>query len=442
VAHLPLRAGRQGRDDRYTQAREEAGRKADRHSLAGDPLQAEWQDQDEQDREEQDREEEAGEGQEALTPSSRALDSFGVVVTADCNLRCRYCYQDRKQPAFMPWPTLSAAVDLFAGAGRRRARLSFLGGEPLLVFPSIARAVRRAGRRFPEHRPRFALTTNGLLLTEPRIAFLERHKFEVQISCDGGPAAQDLRSPGTFVQLNRLLDRVRTRHRAFFRRRVTLAATVTARAIPFLANSFAYLLGKEPAGIAIGPAMGHRRLTAAGIAELDRQFGRIFKLSLEHYRATGRVPLKLFRKTSPDPKTWADGEFACAAASGNNFVVDVDGQVYPCALLVQSSQRVARPRLARRLAGMALGHVSDLGAVASRLGGLPGASRAAGVFVPQRSKRSSDGRCAACRHAGVCFICPIACAKNPDSNDPKRVPDFQCAFNRVALDYRRRFPRQ
>jgi sulfatase maturation enzyme AslB (radical SAM superfamily) len=342
----------------------------------------------------------------------------------------------------MSWSALSTAVDVYALAGRRRATLSFLGGEPLLVFPSIARAVRRVGRRFPERRPRFALTTNGLLLTEPRLAFLERHRFEVQISCDGVPAAQDLRSPGTFVRLDRLLDRVRTRHRAFFRRRVTLAATVTARAIPLLADSFAYLLGKEPAGIAIGPAMGHRRLTAAVTAELDRQFGRIFKLSLEHYRATGRVPLKLFRKTSQDPKTWADSEFACAAASGNNFVVDVDGQVYPCALLVQSSQRVARPRLARRLAGMSLGHVSDLRAVANRLGGLPGVARAAGIFVPQRSKRSSDGTCATCRHAGTCFVCPVACAKNPDSTDPKRVPDFQCAFNRVALDYRRRFPRQ
>jgi sulfatase maturation enzyme AslB (radical SAM superfamily) len=375
-------------------------------------------------------------------PSGRPLASVGVVVTADCNLRCRYCYQDRKQPASMSWCALSTAVDVYALAARRRARLSFLGGEPLLAFPSIARAVRRLGRRFPERRPRFALTTNGLLLTEPRAAFLERHRFEVQISCDGTPAAQELRSPGSFARLDRLLDSLRSRHRAFFRRRVTLAATVTARTIPFLADSFAYLLAKQPAGIAIGPAMGRRRLSATAIAELDRQFGHIFKLSLEHYRTTGRVPLKLFRKTSPDAKSWPDGDWACAAPSGNNLVVDVDGQVYPCALLVRSLQRVAKPLLAGRLAGLALGHVSDLDAVADRLGGLPDAARAAGIFRPQRVKRSSVGRCASCRHAGACFVCPIACAKNPASREADRVPDFQCAFSRVALDYRRRFPQQ
>ncbi len=375
-------------------------------------------------------------------PPTRALASVGVVVTADCNLRCRYCYQDRKQPVSLSWPALATAVDVYAVAGRRRARLSFLGGEPLLVFPLITRAVRRMGRRFTERRPRFALTTNGLLLTEPRLAFLERHRFDVQISCDGVPQAQQVRSSGTSAAMDRLLDRMRSRHRAFFRRRVTLAATVTAPTIPFLADSFAYLLGKGPAAIAIGPAMGHRRLSTAETTELDRQFGRIFALSVEHYRATGKVPLKLFRKTSPDSKAWADGEFACAAASGNNLVVDVDGQVYPCALLIRSSQTVARPRLARRLAGLTLGHVSNLGAVANRLGGLPDAARAAEIFVPQRSKRSSERGCAACRHAGVCFICPVACAKNPDGGNAHRVPDFQCAFNRVALDYRRRFPRQ
>ncbi len=374
--------------------------------------------------------------------SNRAISSVAVVLTADCNLRCRYCYQDRKQPARISWSALSAGVAIYALGGKPRSTLSFLGGEPLLVFPLIARAVRYLGRRFPRRRPRFALTTNGLLLTEPRLAFLERHRFNVQISADGVPSAQEFRAPGTFGQLNQLLDRMRARHRGYLRRHVTLASTVTASTIPWLADSFEYLLSKAPAGIAIGPAMGHRRLTPAETKELDRQFARIFELSLEHYRATGRVPLKLFRKTSRDPKGWPGGEWACAAASGGNLVVDVDGQVYPCALLIRSSQTVARPGLAKRLAGMAVGEISDLGGVASRLRGLPDAARAAGIFRPQRTKHSSDGRCATCGHAGVCFVCPMACAKNPDTDDPTRIPDFHCAFNRVALDYRRRFPRQ
>ena len=36
-------------------------------------------------------------------PASGATDSLGLVVSADCNLRCAYCYQDRKQPRQMSW---------------------------------------------------------------------------------------------------------------------------------------------------------------------------------------------------------------------------------------------------------------------------------------------------------------------------------------------------
>jgi hypothetical protein len=67
---------------------------------------------------------------------------------------------------------------------------------------------------------------------------------------------------------------------------------------------------------------------------------------------------------------------------------------------------------------------------------------AAGIFGSQSKKRSSLARCADCPHAASCFVCPVACAKNPDSAAGTRIPDFQCAFNQVALKYRRRFPIQ
>ena len=199
---------------------------------------------------------------EGLMPASRATDSLGLVVTADCNLRCAYCYQDRKQPRQMSWPTMSRALDLLTSSSRRRADVTFLGGEPLLGYPLIVRAVRRLGRRFPaKRRPDYVIATNGLLLTPRRLAFLERHRFDIQLSFDGVAPSQDLRSPGSFAILDRLLDRLSLRHRAYFRRRVMAAVTVTAPAIPHLADSFDYLLGKGVEDIAIGPAMGHPRLS-------------------------------------------------------------------------------------------------------------------------------------------------------------------------------------
>jgi sulfatase maturation enzyme AslB (radical SAM superfamily) len=343
----------------------------------------------------------------------------------------------------MPWPTMSRAVDLLSSSRRKRTDVTFLGGEPLLGYPLIVRAVRRLGRRFPAVRlPGYSIITNGLLLTPRRLAFLARHRFDIQLSFDGVEAAQDRRSPGSFASLDRLLDLLGRRHAAYFRRKVTVAVTVTAPAIPHLADSFDYFVSKGVRDIAIGPAMGHPRLTPRQSGELDRQFGRIFAQSLRGYRETGRVPLRLFRKTGPAPRKAPESELACVAATGRDLTVDVDGEVYPCALLIRSCQRVARPALDRRLAAMSLGSATDVLTMQRRRARLPEAARAAGIFMAQSRKRSSLGRCAACRHAAECFVCPMACAKNPDSTDPLRIPEFQCAFNRIALEYRRRFPVQ
>ena len=377
-------------------------------------------------------------------PPAPAIETLAIVVTADCNLRCRYCYQDRKRPVQISWQAVSAALDLLERSRPRCERLSFFGGEPLLAFPLIARAVRRVGRRLPRRRrPAFFLTTNGLLLTERRLAFLERHRFNVQLSFDGvAPVAGPAESRAVLLVLDCLLDRLGLRHRAYFRRSVTVAVTVTAPSIPHLADSFDYLLAKGVEDIAIGPAMGHPRLSKAQTGELDRQFGRIHARSVRHYRATGKVPLALFRKRVPDVKTPDEDAWACGAAFGNNLTVDVDGDVYPCALLIRSCQRVARPALARRLAAMSLGPVTDPQGLEQRRAHVAEAAAGAGIFGPQSRKRSGLDRCATCRYAAACFVCPMACAKNPASADANRIPDFQCAFNRIALAYRRRFPVQ
>ena len=378
-----------------------------------------------------------------VTARSGVASSLGIVVSADCNLRCAYCYQDLKQPRHMSWATMARALDLLTSSTRRRADVTFLGGEPLLGYPLIVRAVRRLGRRFPaKRRPDCVIATNGLLLTPRRLEFFERHRFSIQLSFDGVAPSQDLRSPGSFAILDRLLDRLRLQHLAYFRRRVMVAVTVTAPAIPHLADSFDYLLAKGASDIAIGPAMGHPRLSTSQAVELDLQFGRISRRSLRHYRETGRVPLRLFRKSAPAPRTPVSSTLACVAAIGRDLAVDVDGEVYPCALLIRSCQTVARPALARRLAAMSLGPVADLQGLLTRRANLPAAARVAGIFGPQSRKRSGLDGCATCRYASACFVCPIACAKNPDATDANRIPDFQCAFNRIALEYRRRFPIQ
>ena len=62
------------------------------------------------------------------------------------------------------------------------------------------------------------------------------------------------------------------------------------------------------------------------------------------------------------------------------------------------------------------------------------------IFGKKEEMYSSYGRCAGCPYLGSCRVCPISIALDPANPDPHHVPDFICAFNRVALKYRSMFP--
>lgn len=366
---------------------------------------------------------------------------LSVVLTADCNLRCRYCYQQGKRRASLQWPVLKTALDALLQSGRDDLEVSFTGGEPLLAFPTIRRAVLHVGHRLRSvQRVKWTLTTNGTLLTDRRIAFLDAHGFTVVLSFDGVPAAQAARGRATFRQLDQLLDRLRRRHRRFFERRLSVTATVSAHSAPYLGESVEYFLTKRVRNLELSPVMGEAGRQPGVIDELRLQFERLSHALRRHYEQTGRVPLKLFRKDRPEPGP-APSEWVCLAATDENLTIDVDGQVYGCVLAAASYHRSPARVLRPALAALKIGRMSDPD-FAARLTAMPDVASGCGAFQHPERRYSSYGRCADCTFLGRCHVCPLAAAPEPAWDDVTRVPDFVCAFNQVALAARDRFPRQ
>jgi uncharacterized protein len=65
---------------------------------------------------------------------------ISFVVTEECNLRCRYCYEAHKNPHnVMPREVACQAIDFFLGQSRPKpaAVLEFMGGEPTLEMDLI-----------------------------------------------------------------------------------------------------------------------------------------------------------------------------------------------------------------------------------------------------------------------------------------------------------------
>lgn len=373
--------------------------------------------------------------------TSVAPESIGLVLTARCNLRCRYCYQDRKTAQTMAWPVARSGLDLLLKGPRDGDPVvSFLGGEPLLEYGLVRRAMRYVARRTPSKKVEFGIVTNGTLLSRRRWQGLLADGCRVALSFDGVPAAQECRAAGTFPKLDRVLSYLGARHPGELTSRVSVNLVVYPPALEHLADSVDYLLARHVPEIMLAPAMGPQSWRKDGIERLDCQFAKIYEASRRLYESEGHVPVRVFRKTAPDP-TAVFGSFCCGAPRARSPVVDVDGRMYPCAMLIRSCQRVARPPFDAHLARLRLGRV-DEGLLAERLAHVEAVAQELQIFDRQDRKWSSYGTCVDCASVGACTVCPVASRKDPRVRDPHQVSDFLCAFNRVALAYRRRFPCQ
>jgi len=371
------------------------------------------------------------------------LRSLTVIVTSDCNLRCAYCYQNRKRQQHLRWSVLRPALDLLLESRRKTVQLQFTGGEPLLAFPLVRRAVTHVLAHKPDHLTVcLHLTSNGTLLGPRQIRFLADHDIGLWLSADGGPLAQRLRGKRTFDALDRLLDYLRREHREWFQHRLGVAATLVASTIPFLADSIAYFVSKGVPDIVLTPALTHQPgWRPDDIRVLDEQFSHAFRLCLVHYRQTGLVPLLVFRKRRSERTLRAPSSWLCGAGDGDSLTLDVNGELSACVLFARSYQRFPDTRLGRAVATLQLGPLNR-NSLAAALAGYEDLLRNTGLFDRRPVKHSSYGRCGACGYRSTCSPCPVAIVHQPGNADPDRIPDFVCAFNRVTTKYRRRFPVQ
>ena len=107
-----------------------------------------------------------------------------LILTKQCNLRCRYCFETHEN-VFMTEETALAAVDLLTGDDQPQGGISFFGGEPLLRKELIYRCVERVRTLYPAKQFTYNMTTNGLLLDEEFLTFARDNAIKIALSHDG-----------------------------------------------------------------------------------------------------------------------------------------------------------------------------------------------------------------------------------------------------------------
>jgi len=120
-------------------------------------------------------------------------------VAHACNMVCGYCFAGKGEyhgeRALMSYETGKRALDwLVENSGtRRNLEVDFFGGEPLLNWEVVKKLVAygRSLEKKHDKNFRFTLTTNGILLNDEVIEFVNREMSNVVISLDGRKDVND-----------------------------------------------------------------------------------------------------------------------------------------------------------------------------------------------------------------------------------------------------------
>lgn len=128
------------------------------------------------------------------TPISQLI----LVLTEQCNIRCKYCIYSEHYPNIMEYSnesmdfeTAKLAIDQYMNlysekkkyGYRKKAIVSFYGGEPFLKFDLIKEVIDYCNTK--GYDVRYYATTNGTIMTDEVVECIVNNDFIVTFSVDG-----------------------------------------------------------------------------------------------------------------------------------------------------------------------------------------------------------------------------------------------------------------
>jgi len=135
-----------------------------------------------------------------LMQQDAPIKALCLHVSHDCNLRCQYCFASTGdfgtgRRMTMDAETARRAIDFVVerSGGRRNIEVDFFGGEPLMAMDTVKATVEYARSLEETHdkRFRFTITTNGVLLDDANIEYINREMSNAVLSLDGRPEIND-----------------------------------------------------------------------------------------------------------------------------------------------------------------------------------------------------------------------------------------------------------
>ena len=127
------------------------------------------------------------------------LKALCLHMAHTCNLRCSYCFAGDGEYSggtkLMPFDVAKKSIDLLLSRSgkKKNVEIDFFGGEPMLNFDVVKKSVEYARREQAGYgkEVHFTITTNGTILDEESLAFLNDNMDNIVLSIDGRKEVND-----------------------------------------------------------------------------------------------------------------------------------------------------------------------------------------------------------------------------------------------------------
>ncbi|WIM06094.1 MAG: radical SAM protein [Candidatus Nitricoxidivorans perseverans] len=339
---------------------------------------------------------------------------YTLCLTHRCNLRCSYCYID-KRAGRMSIEVADRIVESIFGSpppgDDDGVDIGFFGGEPLLEFDLLKEIVGRIERHpnFDRKTVTLSVVSNGTLLSEAMADYLAEHGVVLCLSCDGPPHVQDRfrkqrNGRASSARVVRAIEIARRRLPLFM-----VNAVYRPETLDELPATVDFLSGLGARQIYLNPDAGApwRREDAAKLAGLYAGIGDWY------VRAYLRNDLHFVSLIDSKIAVILRGGYGASERcqmGSREIAFTAEGRVYPC----------------ERLIGDGKGGRHCLGSIQD--GRLP---RAAVSFCTDAAARA-ESPCAACGIREYCMNW-CGCSNYLATGSYDRVSPFLCASERAAV---------
>lgn len=258
---------------------------------------------------------------------------YTIYLTTDCNFKCTYCYEGYQSHLNITEEKMIDIIEfIYRNEKSNRVNVGFLGGEPLLKKEIICQAVEYIKVHYPERQTVYYMTTNGSLLDDEMIEFMQEKEFHLRISFDGTEETHNLnrRVKSGKAEYGNILENIIKIQKS--KMIYSVRMTVAANAVENIFENIRFLHEHEFDNISMVLDI-YMEFTEDLQDEFKKQMELVSDYYIEEFAAGRRFGIDIINGKILNMLGEFQKCFAMCGAGKTSFNIMPDGKIYPCSYL-------------------------------------------------------------------------------------------------------------